>query len=178
MEQYSLFDPRSSPVLEVIRQGIFNPEFILTDGVFLYGKLTSKGFFQKRRYIETQNDRWEMRPRNLFYRQFIVTNLTSHEIEATVKTSLWCEKATVEFTNGSVFDFKREGLLSKARTWYSSSLGKIFNIECRSLSYKKPFRILFEPNGENSNVNLLLSGFIGLNLILKNQESAATAAAY
>lgn len=178
MEQYNLFDPRRSPVLEVIRQGVFQPDFVLTDGAFLYGKLTYQGFFYKRGYIETQKDSWEIRPRKLFSRDFVVTNLTSNKIEAIVKASLWCEKAMVEFTNGPVFDFKRDGLFSKARSLYSSSLRKIFNIECRSLSYRKPFRILFEPSGEKSNVNLLLSGFIGLNLILKNQEYTATAAVY
>jgi len=177
MEQYHIFDPRRSPVLEVIRHGVFRPDLVLTDGVFLYSKLTYKGFFQKIGYIETQNGSWEIRPRNLFSRHLIVANLTSNKIEASVKTSLWCEKATVEFTNGLVFDFKRKGLFSRARSWCSSSTGRIFNIECRSLSYKKPFRILFEPNGEKSNVNLILSGFIGLNVILKNQEFTATAAA-
>ena len=72
MSDYKNFDQLQTNVLSVLRHGFFRAWFELTDGRFLYGKLTYLVSLKKVCVIETAQDEWIIKRKGFMSRTLFI----------------------------------------------------------------------------------------------------------
>jgi hypothetical protein len=175
MEQVSVFDPTKANALVIVRNGLFNPSFTMTDGVNIYGRLSYLRVWRRRGNVEMAHQNWTIEPQKLFSRETIAKSQSMAQTITITKTDLWRGNNIVEFSNGQRFEFKRDSIFSRKQLCYNEQHVNILTIESKPFSYKQPFKIICEPNTSKNNINFVLIAFIGVHLILLRKAHAAAA---
>jgi hypothetical protein len=174
MNPYTLFDITRVNQLTVIKNGVFCPDFQLTDGANIYGKLYFKSWFKKTGYIDTANGNWIVKKKGTFCNDVLLID-TMGNLVATTKTNVWKGNVTLNFPDNTSLKFKCNGWFSKIRSWYSEAYGNLLNIDMKIFSNKTPFIISFDPAIAKITLNPLLLAFMGINVILIRRTQAAAA---
>jgi len=177
MNYYSTFDFNIAPELTIVKTGMFNPSYELTNGSYCYGKMHFKGWFKRIGYIETANGNWIFKQKRWYYNDLIVSDANEQAIATTKATTLWNRGTTLTFVDGTAIQLQRNGgVFSKIQSWYSETYGNLLNIEAKVWSTKTPFIVSFEPIITKTNINPLLLAFMGTSIIITRRQQAAAAA--
>lgn len=172
MEQLSVLDPNRVSELTVTKAGWLNPIYTLTDGINIYGSLSYGWDWRRTGKLETAQQTWLIEPQRLFRRNIIVKEPSTGQIITIIKRNLWRGEVNLEFPDGRILVFKRQGFFSRTHSWYSEQYGNILNIVSGLNSLKQPFKVMSEPNMSPTSFNLTLIAFIGVHLILLQRSHA------
>jgi len=162
--------------LYVERQGWFRPSFTLTDGINTFGELSYTGFWKNIALVEAANQSWTIvHPQKLFGRDIFINETASGQAIATIKTTAWRGIVTLEFTDGQVFRFTRQGIFSQVMRWDSEQFGPVLSITTKAFGFKKPFTVSLEQDVFKNKNHAVLMAFTGIYLILLRRAQAAVA---
>jgi len=172
MEQFTLFNPGFTAEADIVRSGWFNPDFTLTDGLNIYGRLSYRGW-RRVGLIETSRESWTIEPGRLFTRDLIINDASTGQNIAVLKTTLWRGRVTLEFAGGQTFAFVRGPFFSRKHFWFSVQYGNLLTIETSRFSLKRPFKLTFDQGTFKNPAWLILMTFIGVQLITMRRAHAA-----
>jgi len=159
--------------LTAIRSGFWNPDHILTDGQFEYGKLTRAAFGYKEGGIQTAAGIYDLKKVTFFGRELHL--LLNDEIIGKIKRNIWDNKTELELSSGLSAWFVRtpgDGIFSRKTSWMTAD-GELMTIAGR-FEYSKPFVVTIA-NSIKDKENLALLALIGIHLrLMKRARAAAT----
>jgi hypothetical protein len=173
MEDIRLYKPDTGTELFVTKSSWLYPSYTLTDDVNIYGELSYSGFWRRAGLVETASKSWIIEYRGFFSRDILVNDNSTGETVAIAKTSAWRGDVTMEFADGQVLSFIREGLFSRTQLWYSGEVGNVLSVQSKLFSYKRPFIIVPMQNVLKNNNYLVLLTFVSIHLILIRRARAA-----
>ncbi|AMR33144.1 hypothetical protein A0256_17835 [Mucilaginibacter sp. PAMC 26640] len=162
--------------LSISRKGWFNPCFELTDGQFVYGKLSHSGTFKRTVRIETADGYWTLKRGSLFSR---VMDLRRNEDErsGTLSPEIWKNKIVLKMANGFEAEFIRKKLLSSSHTWDAGLYGELLQIKLKPFSFKTPYVVTINTDNTKSEKSgippLPLLTLMGVSIIIHRQKEAA-----
>ena len=175
MENYRPLDQIRVNELTVIRHGFVRPYYTVTDGQFVYGRLSYTGWFRPKGNLESAHNSWQITPKGLFSRVLLINTGDIDQIIGEVKPEAWSRKIKLEMTNGFDAFFTVKKLFSRTYTMMNAQHGEIFNIETKLWKMKVPFKITFEPAVAKSITDMPLLLLLGVYLVLMRQQQAAAA---
>ncbi|MFD0749112.1 hypothetical protein ACFQZS_03095 [Mucilaginibacter calamicampi] len=173
MSDYRNINQLRTAELTVIRSGFWQPDHILTDGQFEYGKLSRPSFGYKEGGIETATGVYTLKKVTFF--GFNLQLLLNGEVIGKLKRNIWDNRTELELNSGLSAWFVRTpgaGIFTRKTSWMSAE-GELMTITSR-FEYSKPFAVtMINPDKEKE--NLLLLALIGIHLrLMKNARAAAT----
>ena len=175
MNFYRPIDQLRSSELTVARSGFWNPEYLLTDGQFEYGRLSRDSFSVSQRTIEIADNTFTLRRAGIFSRETLI--LKNGEVIGKTIRNIWSYTNNIELKNGFKASFVRSpgaGLFTSKMSWMAGD-NEMINISGR-FSFSNPMVVsITDPTIIKQADNLLLMAFIGINLRLLRQARAAAA---
>jgi len=160
--------------LFVERQGWFNPSYTLTDGMNTFGELSYTGVWKNIGLVEAANQSWTIeRVRKFFSRDILINETANGQAIAIIKTTAWRGIVTLEFTDGQVFRFTRQGLFSQVTQWDSEQYGPVLSIRTKAFGFKKHFTVGLQQDVFKNKNYAVLMAFTGVYLILVRRAQAA-----
>jgi len=173
MSSYSNFNQLRTTELTALRSGFWQPDYILTDGQFEYGKLTRPSFGYKEGEIETAAGTFMLKKASFW--GFSLNILLNDEIIGTLKRNIWDNRTDLNLNSGLSAWFVRtpgEGIFTRKTSWMSAE-GELVTIKS-TFKYSKPFAVTLA-NPDKQTENLLLLALIGIHLrLMKNARAAAS----
>ncbi|GAB3930482.1 hypothetical protein [Mucilaginibacter myungsuensis] len=175
MESFRPFDQVRVNELTVIRHGFVRPCYTLTDGQFVYGKLSYTGWFKPTGVLETATNSWHITPKGLFSRTLYISMPDVDQVIGEVRPELWGRKIKLEMTNGFDAFFTMKKVFSRTYTMMNAQHGDLFDIETKLWKMKTPFKISFDPIVSKAVTDMPLLFLLGIYLVLMRQQQAAAA---
>lgn len=173
MNIYRPFDLLRADELIVIRHGWFRPWYELTDGQFIYGKLTYPGWLKRKAMLETAGDSWMIVPKGAFSRIMYINK--SDNIIGEIKPETWTRRINITMNNGFTAIFITKKILSRIFTFSNDQFGDMFNIDPKVWKFTTPFRITFNQSYLKTIPDMPLHMLVGIYLVLLRQQHAAAA---
>ena len=176
MEQFRDFSQVRTNTLTVLRYGFFRQWYELTDGQFIYGKISTiyQLFKRQKNVLESAKGSWVISAAGLFSRTLLINTDEDQNI-GVIKPDAWGRKTTITLNDGSMFVLTTKNLFSKTFTLANDQYGEILTIEQKLWSFKKPFVISIDQNLLKSIPLIPQLALLGVNLILLRQAQAAAA---
>jgi hypothetical protein len=175
MNDFRNFDQLKTTELFVTRHKWFFPYYELTDGQFVYGKLSYKSHWRRYAVIETAEGRWTIKHKGLFNRTMLI-NQDEDKTIGTIEPQRWKRDTLLKLDNGFEATYLYKKLFTKALTLASAAQGDILQIIQKPFGIKTPFKIQVDASPQKVKLNIPLFILIGVNLILLRQAQAAAAA--
>ena len=173
MDLYRPVNNLRSTELTLVRTGFWNPEYLLTDGQFEYGKLSRVSFSSSEKVIEIANNTYTMRKAGTFSKEMLI--LRNGEVIGKTTRNAWKCITTIELNDGFTASFVKtpgRGIFSTKMSWIANGV-ELMMIHCKS-SYSKPMTIsVIDQNLIKQGDRLLLLAFIGAHIRLVRQAQAA-----
>lgn len=173
-------DQLRSSELRVTRNNFWFPYYELSDGQFIYGRLSFKGAWKRYAIIETADGTWTIKREGIFSRNMLL-NLGEDETIAVLEPALWRRDITLKMTNGFQAMYLTRKLFSATVTVTTEKFGDLLNIRQKAFGFKTPMTVEIEPSLISSRQtglpSLALLSLIGINIILLRQRRAAAGAA-
>ncbi|MFD0765393.1 hypothetical protein ACFQZI_11060 [Mucilaginibacter lutimaris] len=161
--------------LYIIKDGWFKPEYQLTDGQFVYAKLSYRSNFKRDAVIELPQQIWTIKRKGWFNRTLFI-NKGEDEIIGTIIPETWKRDFNLEFENGFTATYLYKKLFSKSLTLTNDTLGDILHITQKAFSVKQPFTVTIDLVTKPSDIPALpLLIMVGLHVVLSRQRQAAAA---
>ncbi|MBB5394810.1 hypothetical protein [Mucilaginibacter sp. AK015] len=161
--------------LFITRHKWFFPYYELTDGQFVYGKLSYKANFKRYAVIETAEGTWTIKRKGMFNRTLLL-NKGEDETIGNLVPETWKRDIAIKMDNGfeAVYMFKK--VFSRSFTLTHALYGDILQIEHTAFGIKKPFEVSFDKTEQINNMpQVPLLALIGINILLIRQQHAAAA---
>lgn len=174
MSDYRNFDQLQTNILSVLRHGFFRPWFELTDGQFLYGKLTYLSSFKKVCVIETAQGEWIIKRKGFMSRTLFIQQPEDVNI-GTLIPETWNRNVGLNMNDGFEAMYTNKTIFSRTNTLISNQYGDILDIKAALWSWKKPFIVTIDLNLQKDIPALPLLTMLGVSLILWKQSQAAAA---
>ena len=159
---YSVLDTKAVNEFSLIRHGLFNPEYELTDGVNIYGKMSYHWFSQLGTVVESARGTWIFQREKIFVRTIVITDIEGRTI-GNVTRGWFSRKSTLSLDTGFQADFYTHSIFSRENIWESSTNGKIIQITSSLFSTRND--VLITPGTTPANLIPLLI-FLGKHLII------------
>jgi hypothetical protein len=175
MNDFRNFTQVKTNELFVTRHKWFCPYYELTDGQFIYGKLSYKGIWKRHAIIETADGLWTLKIKGWFNNTMLLNEGEDKTI-GSVKPSHWKRDTSLKLNNGFEATYIYKKLFSKSLTLTNSTDGDILEVRQKTFSMKKPFEVTISPQKQKSKLNLPLFALIGASTILLRQAQASAAA--
>lgn len=173
MNFYRPIDQLRSTELTVVRTGFWNPEYLLSDGQFEYGRLSKVSFSSTEKVIEIANNTYTMRKPGAFSKEMLI--LRNGEVIGKTIRNAWKCITTIELNDGFTASFVRtpgRGIFSTKMSWVAND-AELMMIACRS-KYSQPMTVsVIDQNIAKQTDHLLLLAFIGVHIRLVRQAQAA-----
>ena len=176
MDHFKDFELVIPHELFILRHNWFFPYFELTDGKFMYARLSFKSSFRRYAVIETAKDVWTIKPKGWFKRSLLV-NKGEDETIGTLIPETWKRNIDMEMDNGFKGVYLYKKLFSRSFSLTHEMYGDILQIIPKAWGFKKPFVISYSKALRIDNlppVPLLV--LAGISLILTRQGHGAAAA--
>lgn len=178
MNDFRNFDQLRTNELYIQKHKWFFPYFELTDGQFVYAKLSYKGTFKRYAIIETAEGTWTAKRAGFFSRALNI-NLGEEKTIGQVVPEVWKRNVAIRMDNGFEGTFLYKKLFTNTMFFTSSITGDLFQLKHKAFGISKPFEIELDKNHQRSTQNdappLPLLILLGVNLILLRQAQAAAA---
>jgi hypothetical protein len=175
MGNYRAFDQLRSNELTVIRHGWFRPWYELTDGQFMYGKLSYTGWTKRTAMLETASIAWTIVPKGVFSRTLYIHQSDGQTI-GEIKPEMWSRRINIIMNNGFLAFFTTKKIFTKTFTLGSDKFGDLAYIEQKLWKLKKPFVITFDQAMFKTVPDMPLFILSGVYLALMRQQQQAAAA--
>jgi hypothetical protein len=173
MSDYRSFDQLRTNELYIVRYKWFNPYFELTDGQFVYGRLSYKNNFKRNGIIETADSIITLKPKGWFKRNLVI-NEGEDETIGTLIPETWKRDVTLEMDNGFKATYRYKKLFSRSFTLTHELYGDILNLNQMWWSFGKPFTATIEVASKISGMpSIPFLALTGLHLTLLRQQQAA-----
>jgi hypothetical protein len=176
MNDFRSFDQVKTNELFITRHKWFFSYYELTDGQFVYGKLSYKKSFKSYAIIETAQGNWTIKPKGWFKRSLLI-NKGDDGIIGTLIPETWKRNVNLEMDNGFKGTYLYKKLFSRSLTFTHEMYGDVLYITQKPWLLKRPFIITYYQNLKVNNLPAVpLLALIGVNLILIRQAHANAAA--
>lgn len=175
MNDFRSFDQVKTGELFIIRHKWLFPYYELTDGQFVYGRLSHKTHWRRHAVIETAEGNWTVKHKGWFKRTMLL-NMGEDKIIGTIEPARWKRDTLLKLDDGFEASFIYKKLFSRALTLTSSIQGDLLHIKQKPFGFRQPFTISVDPAPQKVKLNIPLFTLIGVNLILMRQAQAAAAA--
>jgi len=173
MNFYRPINQLRSTELTVVRTGFWNPEYLLTDGQFEYGKLSRVSFSSSEKVIEIANNTYAMRKPGAFSKEMLI--LRNGEVIGKTIRNAWKCITRIELNDGFNASFVKtpgRGIFSTKMSWIVNTT-ELMMIAGRS-KYSQPMTVtITDQNIAKQGDHLLLLAFIGIHIRLVRQAQAA-----
>jgi hypothetical protein len=157
MEQYREFKQLDTNQLKFIRKGFFDPVFTLSDGTFIYGKVTLNKWSRGAPVLETANDTWTLTREGKWSKKVWIINNSRFENIGTVSQGDYF----LQLKNGF------EAIITS--DWENNQYGKIVNFKQSSYNERKPYTLTFDTNLAKTLPEMPLLTVLGMFLIFLRQ---------
>jgi hypothetical protein len=173
MNFYRPIDQLRSSELTVVRTGFWNPDYLLSDGQFEYGKLSLVSFSSSEKVIETANNTYTMRKPGRFSKEMLI--LRNGGVIGKTTRNAWKCITTIELNDGFTASFVKtpgRGIFSTKMSWVAND-AELMMIAWKS-KYSRPMTVsIIDQNIARQTDRLLLLAFIGMHTRLMMQAQAA-----
>ncbi|MFD0794493.1 hypothetical protein ACFQZX_12775 [Mucilaginibacter litoreus] len=161
----------------IMRHNWWKPYYELTDGQFLYGRLSYNGVFKRYAIIESVEGTFTIKRKSLIGRNMLL-NKGEEETIGEMIPSIWKRDVGIQMNNGFEANYLFKKLFSRAYTLTSNSYGDLLEIKQVPFGIKKPFAITFKNETYNTfKFDVPLLTMIGVHFMLYRQAQAAAAGA-
>ncbi|WP_184549400.1 hypothetical protein [Mucilaginibacter sp. FT3.2] len=175
MNDYRSFDLLRTNQLSIVRNGFFKPSFELTDGQFVYGKLSYASVLKTRTTLETAQKTWIVKRKGIFNRSLLI--IDSNEMELGVVTpELLSRKVNLNMSDGFTATYLNKKMFTRTFSLTNDQYGDILDIKTSLWGFKKPFKVSVDLDKLKAIADMPLLVLLGVNLILLKQAQAAAAA--
>jgi hypothetical protein len=175
MDYYRSFDQLRTNALIIVRNGFFRPVFELTDGQFVYGKLSYPSMWKTRTILETAQKTWIIKRKGIFKRSLLIVDTNEMEI-GTVTPEILSRRVNLSLNNGFTATYLNKKIFTRTFSLTSDQYGDILDIKTVLWGFKKPFEVSVDLDKLKSIPDMPLLALLGVNLILIKQAQAAAAA--
>ena len=161
--------------LFVTRNGWFYPHYELTDGQFIYGRISYQGGLRRYTVVDTLVGSWKIKRKGWFSRTLLINAMDDKTI-GTLVPEIWVRDFTLEMNSGFKGIYRYTSLFSRQFVLTVDGYGDIMLITQKLFSIKKPFNVTASTNLPKNMPPLALLILIATSLILirTNQHQAAT----
>ena len=173
---YRDFNSLRTNELKVIRNGWFRPYYELTDGQFIYGKLSYEGWLRRSATLEVAGSSWLITRKGTFSRTLYI-HQPSMEIIGEINPETWSRKISITMKNGFNAIFTTKKVFSRVFSLSNDQYGDLFKIEPKVWAFKTPFSISFEQSLLKTTPDMPLLMLAGIFLVLLRQQQAAASGA-
>ncbi|MBD1394727.1 hypothetical protein [Mucilaginibacter glaciei] len=174
MNEFRNFDQVKTAELFVKRHKWFFPYFELTDGQFVYGKLSYKNNYKRYAIIETADGFWTIKMKGLLKRNLLI-NKGDDETIGTLIPATWKRDILLEMENGFKATYLYKKFFARSLTLSHDMYGDIINLKQEWWSFSKPFTVTYDPSVKTNDMPPIpLLALIGLHLTLIRQAQAAS----
>jgi len=173
MDELRPFDKVRVGELTLVRHGFFCCWYKLTDGQFMYGKITYIKRFMPVVLLEVAGKSWQVASKSIFSNTLIITLPDTGEQIAQVKPDTWARKTRLEMESGFAGTFTSKSIFSRTYTFTNESMGDIFNIEQMLWKLKTPFKVTFDQGFVKTLPDMPLLLLVGAYTMLLRQQQAA-----
>lgn len=173
MSDYRSFDQLRTNELTIVKKGFWYPDFELTDGQFVYGRLRYSSNFKRNAIIETPKGTWTIKRKGWFKRTLLLNTGEDNTI-GTLTPETWKRDFNLQLDTGFEATYLYKKLFSKSLTLTNDKVGDMLEITQKAFSLKQPYTITFSQVLQQDSippVPLLI--LIGLHIILLRQQQAA-----
>ena len=161
--------------LKIVKNGFWKPVFELTDGQYIYAKLSYRSNFKRNAIIETLQNNWTIK-RKGWLNRILVINQGEDKFIGSIIPETWKRDFDLKLSNGFEATYFYENLFSRSLTLKTDDSGDILYITHKAFNLKRPFSVkinlLSNPEFLPS-VPLII--MVGLHVILLRQRRTATA---
>jgi hypothetical protein len=175
MDTFRSFDQLRTNELSVIRHGFFRPSFDLTDGQFVYGKLSYGNLFKTIMILESAQNKWFIKRKRIFSRTLLIKDTNEMELGA-ITPEILSRKVKLSMNNGFEAMYAYKKLFTRTFSLMSDQYGDILGVKANMWGFKKPFDVSIDLDKLKSIPDMPLLALLGVNLILIKQAQAANAA--
>ena len=159
--------------LFITRQGWFKREYELTDGQFVYAKLSYRSNFKRDAIIELPQNSWTIKRKGWFNRTLLL-NLGEDEIIGNLIPETWKRDVNLKLDDGFEAAYLYKSLFSKSLVLTNGWLGDILHITHKAFNIKQPFTVgidlVTQPDKMPPMPLLIMAG---LHVILLRQKQAS-----
>nr|WP_294944537.1 hypothetical protein [uncultured Mucilaginibacter sp.] len=175
MNDFRKFEQIKTNELFITRHKWFFPYYELTDGQFVYGKLSYKSHWRRYAIIETAEGLWTIKHKGWF-KCAMLLNQGEDETIGTIEPQRWKRDTLLKLDSGFEATYLYKKLFTKALTLTNDAQGDMLQIIQKPFGVKTPFKIMLDALPQKVKLNIPLLALIGVNLILLRQAQAAAAA--
>jgi hypothetical protein len=167
------FEQVKTNELYITRQGWFKREYELTDGQFIYAKLSYRSNFKRDVLIELPQKSWIIKRKGWFNRTLLL-NRGEDETIGYIIPETWKRDFNLKLDDGFEATYLYKKLFSKSLTLSNDQLGDILQITQKAFGIKQPFTVTIDLLTRPDKMPPLpLLIMIGLHVILLRQQQAA-----
>jgi hypothetical protein len=167
------FSQLKSPDLTIVRSGWFTPDYEITDGTYLYARLTYKGFLWQQAVAETSEAVWNLRFEGYFPRKVVVCNKEDKKI-ATIEMGFLKNRSVLTLNGGKQLYFAKESFWNSTYYWEDLKRGKILTINGELFS--KRVASVYIHDKVISNPLIPLLSLLSLHMVLLKRRKHVAAA--
>jgi hypothetical protein len=159
--------------LFITRQGLFKREYELTDGQFIYAKLSYRSNFKRDAIIDLPQNSWTLKRKGWFNRTLLLNQGEDDPIGNLIPET-WKRDFNLKLDNGFEATYLYRKLFSKSLVLTNRQFGDVFQITQKAFNVKQPFTVTIDLVTKPENMPPLpLLIMVGLHLILLRQQQAA-----
>ena len=158
--------------LTITRNGFFCPEYILTDGVFCYGKLYGTGAIKRDMIVETADGRWLIQRPSWLGNEMQLFNGITGEVVGRTTRQKWNNKVNLLLADSFNAVLNKKGIFSWTYYWSDVNAMDLISIK-GNFSYSRPFSIIVDQSALKAIANVPLVILTGVQAILLKQSQAA-----
>jgi hypothetical protein len=159
--------------LYIIRNGFWQPNFELTDGQFVFAKLSYRSNFKRDAIIELPQNSWTIKRKGWFNRTLYL-NIGEDEPIGTLVPETWKRNFNLKLDSGFEATYLYRTLFSKELTLTSDTLGDILQIHQKPFSTKRHSTVNIDlVTVPDSMPPMPLLIMAGLHITLLRQQKAA-----
>jgi hypothetical protein len=165
--------PRTNELL-IVKNGLWQPTFELTDGKLIYAKLSFRSNIKRDAVIEMPNITYTIKRKGWFNRTILI-NLGENETVGILVPETWKRDFNLKMDNGFEATYRYKKFFSKSLTLTSAADGDILRVTKKAFSFKQPYTVSIDLVTKKADMPPLpLLAFIGLVIITLRRQQAAT----
>ncbi|TWR31568.1 hypothetical protein FPZ43_03595 [Mucilaginibacter pallidiroseus] len=173
MDYYREFSQVRTNELSIVRHKFFMPYYELTDGQFVYGKLSYKNNFKRYAIIETAQGSWTIKQKGWFKRALLINEGDDHTI-GTLNPATWKRDMALAMNNGFEANYEYKKVFSKSFSLTSTAHGDILELTQHAFKIKQPYTVNFQQALNIDGIPPIpLLTLIGLHIVLLRAQQAA-----
>jgi hypothetical protein len=132
---YSQLDTKKTNELFLVRAGLFNPEYLLTDNISDYGKMNFRWFPRVIATAVTAANTWVFKREGGLSRTVLITDTTGATVGKATR-EIFSRITVLSLQTGFMAKFYRPSIWSRQHVWESDGYGRIIHFRCNPFGFK------------------------------------------